>query len=374
MRAGVFIACIQLSIVLCCCVPIGAIELPRAGRDCNQAAEAERVIFADVRDGGAQRALLSAHRGGKWLAPENTMWAYRHAFAYDMDFVEIDVRETLDGVFVSMHDSTVDRTTNGSGKISQLTWAQIEPLNATDYAPWKGSEYDPSTVPRLEEILELARDSGKGIEFDVKSVSNYRRFFDLVAEYGLLDRSYFNLKGKAARAARTYNPEIRVIFNVEGGESASALYEETYHAAVYGSHRDRFTPQKIAAIHESCALVLPHSYDRGRQAEGDEFRRARSEGADGAQVNQPDVIADVAERHVAAELIYRADARQACLLNTANKIGIPRQVLFVFHVDGLPEINVTDREGCVALPFESGGHWVLHFGTSAVQQATLEVP
>jgi hypothetical protein len=228
-------------------------------------------------------------------------------------------------------------------------------------------------VPRLEEILELARDSGKGIEFDIKTVRDYKRFFDMVTAYGLMNRSYFNLKGKAARAARAYNPEIRVVFNVDGGESESALYEQTSHAAVYGSHRDRFTPQKIAAIHRSCAVVLPHSYDHGLQAERDEFVRARSAGADGAQVNQPDVIAHIAERHVAAQLVYRADSRQACLQNKDNQLGIPRQVLIVFRDEHPPEINVTNREGCVSLPLEPNDYWVVHFETPAVKQATLEV-
>lgn len=140
------------------CVAVGA-ELPRAGNYCDQIPETERWSAAGTPDVGANPPLLSAHRGGTTLAPENTMWAYRHAFAYGMDFVEIDVRETLDGVFVSMHDDTVDRTTDGAGAISQLTWAQIEPLNAADYEPWKGGQYDPARVPRLEEILALARDT-----------------------------------------------------------------------------------------------------------------------------------------------------------------------------------------------------------------------
>ena len=373
MRAGIFASFLQLTVMLLSGATVRAFELPRTGSECTQLPRAERMNFIEAPKLSTQRPLLSAHRGGKWLAPENTMWAYRHAFAYDMDFVEIDVRETLDGVFVSMHDSTVDRTTNGSGKVSQLTWAQIARLNATDFAPWKGSEYDSSPVPRLEEILELARHSGKGIEFDIKSIRSLPRFFDMVTEYGLMNRSYFNLKGKAARAARAYNPEIRVVFNVDGGESESDLYEQTSHAAVYGSHRDRFSPQKISAIHRSCALVLPHSYDHGLQAERDEFRRARAAGADGAQVNQPDVIAQVAERHVAARIVYRADTRQACLQNKDNQLGIPRQVLIVFRDEHPPEINVTNREGCVALPTERKDYWVVHFETPAVDQAMLEV-
>ena len=153
--------------------PAAAAELPRASAPCAQTADASRWTAAGVPDAGMTPALISAHRGGVTLAPENTLWAYRHAFAYEMDFVEIDVRESLDGVFYSMHDDEVARTTGGTGAISTMLSFQIDQLNAANFAPWIGTEYDPSPVPRLEDILALAAATGKGIEFDIKFVKNY---------------------------------------------------------------------------------------------------------------------------------------------------------------------------------------------------------
>lgn len=349
-------------------------QLPRAGAACDQIPEPHRWSDAGTPDVGARPPLLSAHRGGVNLAPENTLAAYRHAFAYDVDFVEVDVRETADGVFVSMHDETVDRTTNGSGSIALLTWAEIQSLNAADFAPWKGSQYDPAPVPRLEEILELARVVGKGIEFDIKAVSHYTAFFDLVASYGVMSRSFFAIDGDSVDIAQAYDPEIRVIFNIEGTESAQTLFTQTRRTAIFGSRRDKYTPEKIAAIHDGCSFVLPHSYDASELLEPLEFSSALAAGADGAQVNQPDVIALIAQRHIPATLVYEPQKRRVCLRNASNSLGLPRQLLRVRVVAlGVDLFNITDRDGCIGLPFRFGEFLIQHDETPAVRGAQLRV-
>jgi hypothetical protein len=228
-------------------------------------------------------------------------------------------------------------------------------------------------VPRLEEILALARDTGKGIEFDIKTVRNYPAFFDLVASYGVLSRSYFAISGDDVDRAQAYNPDIRVIFNIDGTESPNQLYEEARRTAVFGSRREKFTPEKIAAIHDGCAFVIPHSYDETILAEADELRRARADGADGAQIDQPDVIAHAAERRVPATLVYEAASRRVCLRNSNNTLGIPRRLLSVFRGLQVPSVRVTDREGCVGLPQASGEYWVVHLGDAAVGEVTLRL-
>lgn len=355
------------------CASVIAVDVPHAGHACGQVPEAHRWISAGTPDLGANPPVLSAHRGGATSAPENTMWAYRHALAYDMDFIEVDVRETSDGVFISMHDSTVNRTTDGSGEVAKLTWAQIEGLNAADFKPWKGGPYDPARVPRLEEILTLARDSGKGIEFDIKSVRNYAAFFDLAAAYGLVQRSYFALRGDKASAAQAYNPEIRAIYNLRGGETVGQVHQETRRTAAFGSRRERFTPELIAAIHDGCALALPHSYDRKAPHEAEEFRRVRAMGADGAQVNQPDVIAEAANRNIPAELVHDRAANRVCLRNAHNALGLPRRALHVFSGERRPVQLITDKEGCVSLPNVPGETRILHSASGAVQAAALNI-
>lgn len=365
---------VPLLLLAACASTVPAPELPRAGDACEQIPEPHRWIDAGEPDVGARPPLLSAHRGGVNLAPENTLAAYQHAFAYGMDFIEVDVRETADGVFVAMHDDTVDRTTNGSGAVSSLSWAQIQSLNAADFEPWKGSQYDPSPVPRLEQVLELARRAERGIEFDIKAVRNHTALLDLVAAYGVMSRSFFALDVEHAKLAQAYNPEIRVIFNIAGDEPGAALFAGTRHGVVFGSRREKYSPEKIAAIHDGCALVLPHSYDLGATAEADEFQRGLADGADGAQVNQPDIIAAAARRRISAELVHLPRERKVCLRNAGNGLGLPRRMLVVrpARVD-LNLFDETDRDGCIELPLPFEEFVIRHEDSPAVRGVALRV-
>jgi glycerophosphoryl diester phosphodiesterase len=376
MNTGMFFAfrAVPLLLLAACTSNVPAPELRRAGDVCDQHSEPHRWVDAGVPDVGARPPLLSAHRGGVTLAPENTLAAYRHAFAYGMDFVEVDVRETADGVFVVMHDDTVDRTTDGSGPVSSLTWEQIRSLNAADFVPWKDGEYDPSPVPRLEHVLDLARSAARGVEFDIKAVRNPTALFDLVASYDLMSRSFFSIDAELVASAQAYNPEIRVIFNVEGSESAADLFAATPRTAVFGSRRARYTPEKIAAVHDGCSFVLPHSYDSNELAEADEFRRALADGADGAQVNQPDVIATVAERRIAAELVHLQQQRKVCLRNASNGFGLPRRLLQVRVARTDVSLDdLTDRDGCIKLPLPFAEFVIRHEDSPAVRSVELRV-
>lgn len=318
-------------------------------------------------------ALISAHRGGVTLAPENTLWAYRHAFAYEMDFVEIDVRESLDGVYYSMHDDEVARTTGGTGAISTMLSFQIDQLNAANFAPWIGTEYDPSPVPRLEDILALAAATGKGIEFDIKFVKNYPLLFQMAEAAGVQTRSFYNMSGDAVTLAQTLFPDVRVIFNVAGDETPQVLYDETGRSAVYGSRRDKFTPELIAAIHDGCSVVLPHSYDEGEAKEAEQFLLARAAGADGVQANQPDVIRGVlaapVDTALALSTVAEAGANAVCLTNARNGLGLPYKPMSVTSRAGVAVAGGTsNRFGCINLP-AAPADYVVRFEADATAKA-----
>lgn len=121
------------------------------------------VIYADptpsldaLRNNNAQ-ALLAAHRGCWRLAPENSLGAIAKAIENRIDIVEIDVHSTRDGVLVLMHDSTVDRTTNGSGKVSKLTLAALKKLRLKEAKGGSRNELTSETVPTLEEAFKLGK-------------------------------------------------------------------------------------------------------------------------------------------------------------------------------------------------------------------------
>ena len=72
-----------------------------------------------------RRVLKIGHRGAAGHAPENTLAAIRKGIELGVDFVEIDVRCTADGILVALHDATVNRTTNGKGPIDRLTLRDV---------------------------------------------------------------------------------------------------------------------------------------------------------------------------------------------------------------------------------------------------------
>jgi glycerophosphoryl diester phosphodiesterase len=129
---------------------------------CDQQPDPARWEHAGTPDRGRADPLISAHRGALTLAPENTVASYEYAFAFGVPLVEVDVQQTRDGRFVALHDSTVDRTTNGTGEVSSLTYDEIRSLDAADYEPWKDTEFDPSQVASLDEVLALAKRVGGG--------------------------------------------------------------------------------------------------------------------------------------------------------------------------------------------------------------------
>ncbi|MCU1417396.1 MAG: hypothetical protein JWP32_1570 [Schumannella sp.] len=97
-------------------------------------------------------AFVAGHRGDRADAPENTLPAFEAAFASGLDVVETDVQLTADGVPVLLHDPTVDRTTNGSGAVADLTLEQVQSLDA---GSWFGDEFAGTRIPQLAELLDL---------------------------------------------------------------------------------------------------------------------------------------------------------------------------------------------------------------------------
>jgi len=95
---------------------------------------------------------ICAHRGAMATHPENTITALKEAVRLGVHAVEFDVHWTNDRQLVLMHDSKVDRTTNGTGKVSGFTLAEIRKLDA---GSWKGKQFAGERIPTLEEALKM---------------------------------------------------------------------------------------------------------------------------------------------------------------------------------------------------------------------------
>ena len=153
-----------------------------------------------------------AHRGGAILAPENTLAAYKNAVSLKADYFELDVQISSDDSLMIMHDNTVDRTTNGTGSVSAMTYAQLRALDA-------GSKFSPiftgEKIPTFSEALETAKNSANniGVVAEIKTTNStaVQKTVAMIQKYGMQSRvilSSFNIN--QITAAKTLDPTIRV--------------------------------------------------------------------------------------------------------------------------------------------------------------------
>lgn len=98
--------------------------------------------------------LVIAHRGASGDAPENTLSAIKKAVRMESDLVEIDLHLTKDGRVIVFHDVELERTTNGTGKISETNWEDIESLDA---GSWFSEEFKGEKVPLFEDVLKYVK-------------------------------------------------------------------------------------------------------------------------------------------------------------------------------------------------------------------------
>jgi glycerophosphoryl diester phosphodiesterase len=116
--------------------------------------------------------LIIAHRGDSAHRPENTLASFASALELGAELVEMDVQLTSDAAVVVIHDASVDRTTDGSGRVRGLTLAELRRLSA-GYPLRFGSAFAGERVPTLAEALGLLRDRARAmIEIKADSVSD----------------------------------------------------------------------------------------------------------------------------------------------------------------------------------------------------------
>lgn len=153
-----------------------------------------------------QRPIVAAHRGIPSLAPENTMAGYRLAYEMGADLIETDLQITKDGQLVVMHDSTVDRTTNGTGKVSDLTFEEVRQLDAgITFSP----EFAGEKVPSFREFLQEFKGKDVILLVEMKAAGIADQVMKEIEEEGMSDQvvvQSFDLGN--VKDSRKLKPEI----------------------------------------------------------------------------------------------------------------------------------------------------------------------
>lgn len=153
------------------------------------------------------------HRGYSAGAPENTLPAYILSKQKGFEYAECDVAFTSDGVAVLMHDDTIDRTSNGSGNVSSLTYEQ---LLTYDFGSWFSAEYTGTKIPTFEEFIKLCKQIGLHPYIELKSSGNYTQaqitsIVDMVKANGMRGKvTYISFNADFLGYVKSADPAARL--------------------------------------------------------------------------------------------------------------------------------------------------------------------
>lgn len=221
----------------------------------------------------AKRVIVIAHRGEHQRNPENTLAAVDAAATLGCDYVELDVRTTSDGELVLMHDSTVDRCTNGKGRIVEMTFDATRSLDAG-----QGNK-----VPSFDEALRLCSRRDIGIYIDVKQ-ARAEAIVERVRRWKMEDRCVVYAGPALLREIAAIEPRLRGMPEA-GTTSQARTLLETLRLKVL-AFDDRDFQDDIIAIARAANVDI--YVDRLGPADTEKFwQDAVDRGATGIQTDRP---------------------------------------------------------------------------------------
>lgn len=258
---------------------------------------------------GLPRPLVIAHQGGEELWPSNTMYAFERAVDLGVDVLETDLHITADGALVLIHDETVDRTTDGTGVVEQMTLAEVKALDAGHYWTDDGGQTFPFrgqgiTIATLEEVFQAFPAMPMNIE--IKRVDNLpvaEPFCQMIRQYNMQDlvlvaSFHEDLMGEF----RAICPEV----------ATSATQNEVINffarhfvglAASYSPPAQAVQiPEYRSGIHILTPRFIEDAHSRGMDVhvwtinEAEDMQRMIDLGVDGIITDRPDILLELLGR------------------------------------------------------------------------------
>lgn len=231
-----------------------------------------------------------AHRGFSGKYPENTMLAFKKAIEEGADGIENDVHYTKDGVLVVIHDEKVDRTTNGSGYVKDMTYEEISALDAS----YTFKEFGVQHVPTLREYFELVKDKDIVTNIELKTgVYEYpgieKMVYDMIKEFDIKDRiiiSSFN--HYSILRMKAIDPTIKCGLLEESWLVNAGAYVASTGVECYHPMYKNMTPEVVKEI-KSHGLEINTWTVNDKSEIQEMFER----GVDSVISNYPDVVNDV---------------------------------------------------------------------------------
>lgn len=215
-----------------------------------------------------------AHRGASAYEPENTLRSFERAIELNADMIELDVRYSLDRHLVVVHDSKVDRTTDGRGLVALKTLSELKELDAG-----KGEQ-----IPTLEEVLELGIGRTKFV-IELKENGVEDRVVDLINKNNLLEDVFIiSFKPKRLKMIKELEPKLRTGLILFASLDPVRLAKDCGADAV-APFRWFITKGFIDRARESGLYTFTWIVDETSKAQG-----LRDIGVSGIVTNKPDII------------------------------------------------------------------------------------
>lgn len=205
--------------------------------------------YAAARETG--RPLIGGHRGNPADEPENTLASFRSAIAAGVDLIECDVHLSADGHLVVIHDHTLARTTNGAGMVRDVSWDDLQKLDAG-----RGER-----LPDLEQVIDVAREGGVGLAVEIKQIpipypQIEERVIEALRAGDMLDQAcVISFYHPSCKRLKELEPELQVGL-LEGARPIDPvrLLEEAS-ADVYSPHYGAMDPELVQEVHAANRVV-----------------------------------------------------------------------------------------------------------------------
>jgi glycerophosphoryl diester phosphodiesterase len=251
---------------------------------------------------------IHAHRGGAGLAPENTLAAFRKALDLGADGLEMDLQVTRDGAVVVIHDGTVDRTTNGRGRIGDLTLQEMKQLDAGERF---SHAFRGERVPTLREVIDLiAADRNPRIRLALelkydpdrpgKPEDFEERVLAILLETGFVERvNIISFHHPSLTKVKALEPRIRTGL-LAGGRQAPpdpVALVRRYRADYYSPSFRHVTAEAVSWLHRAGIPIVPWTVNE----EGEMQRLIRlgigTLAGDGIATDYPDRLGKLLNLH-----------------------------------------------------------------------------
>ncbi len=253
----------------------------------------------------SDRPMVIAHQGGEGLRPSNTLIAFENAVALGVDVLEMDVHSTNDGVLVLIHDDTVDRTTDGTGRVNDFALAELQQLDAGEYwtaddgatTPYRGQGV---RIPTLDEVLTAFPQMKFNIEIKQVEPSIASSLCEALRAHDLTDRALIaSFHPTAMNEFRAACPEVATSM-VEDEIRPFFILNTIFLGALYNPPGAAFqVPEYSGSLH-----VLTPRFVRGAQANNvavhpwtiddpADMARFLDMGVDGIITDRPDLMIEL---------------------------------------------------------------------------------